>query len=83
MNSKTKFRNQIEKIASIINYYTNGFINYVALTLLIQGVSGIRHASVSNTNTTPTQMTTFNYVILSNYQCWRISVVSGVCVNAS
>lgn len=47
----------------------------VKLTPLKKGVS------VLDTDTTPTLVTTFNLFIFSNYYwCWRVSVMSRVCV---
>jgi len=63
-------------------------MNFVAQTLLIEGVSGVRHLYVSDTDLSPTHVITFKYVIFLNYyRCWwiNISVESSVhiCVCAS
>jgi hypothetical protein len=54
---------------------------YVVLTLQIQGVSGVRHMSVSDTDKTPVYVVIFSYFIFPNYHwCRNINVVFGVCV---
>lgn len=70
----------------LINWYISYMINYDYIFIryghsLDYVCFGVRHTSVSNTDTIPTPVITLNYVIFLNYYRYRsVCVVFGICV---